>query len=173
MVRPGSHRSWRENMAKTSLVEGQLAPAFCLSDQDGNKNCLEDLKGKWVVLYFYPRDNTQGCSLEAMDFSRLKEDFEAENAVIRGVSRDSEESHQKFIEKKDISICLLSDTGIDIHKAYDVFHMKNFMGKEVMSTVRTTFLIDPEGRIARIWSNVKVKGHAEKVLSELRILKGQ
>lgn len=160
-------------MAKTSLEAGQPAPEFCLSDQDGNKNCLEDLKGKWVVLYFYPRDNTNGCSLEAMDFSRLKKDFEAENAVIRGVSRDNEESHQKFIEKKDISICLLSDTGIDIHKTYDVFHMKNFRGKEVMSTVRTTFLIDPEGMIARIWSNVKVKGHAKEVLAELRALKGQ
>jgi peroxiredoxin Q/BCP len=162
-----------KNMAKTSLEAGQPAPEFCLSDQDGNKNCLEDLKGKWVVLYFYPRDNTQGCSLEAMDFSRLKGDFEAENAVIQGVSRDSEESHRKFIEKKDISICLLSDTGIDIHKTYDVFHMKNFMGKEIMSTVRTTFLIDPEGKIARIWNNVKVRGHAEEVLAELRKLKEQ
>lgn len=160
-------------MAKTSLEVGQPAPAFCLSDQDGNKNCLEDLKGKWVVLYFYPRDNTPGCSLEARDFSCLKEKFEAENAVILGVSRDSEESHRKFMEKKEISICLLSDTGVDIHKTYDVFHMKNFMGKEVMSTVRTTFLIDPEGIITRIWSNVKVRGHADEVLTELRALKGQ
>lgn len=158
-------------MAKTSLKVGQYAPDFCLSDQDGNRTCLEDLRGKWVVLYFYPRDNTPGCSLEAKDFSYLKMDFEAENSVILGVSRDSIGSHQRFIEKKELKINILSDEQADTHKEYDVMHLKHFRGTEVTSTARTTFIIDPEGKIARIWDSVKSTGHAEKVLSELRELK--
>lgn len=158
-------------MAKTSLESGQLAPDICLPDQGGNRTCLENFRGKWVVLYFYPRDNTPGCSLEAKNFSCLRTDFEAENAVILGVSRDSEESHRKFIEKKELKIKLLSDEQADIHRMYDVLHPKNFMGKDVISVVRTTFLINPEGKIVRVWDNVKSAGHAEKVLSELKILK--
>ncbi|AKB73760.1 Thiol peroxidase, Bcp-type [Methanosarcina lacustris Z-7289] len=158
-------------MVKTSLKSGQLAPDFCLSDQDGNRTCLEDLKGKWVVLYFYPRDNTPGCSLEARNFSCLKKDFEAENAVIIGISRDSEESHRKFIEKKELKIKLLSDEQADIHRMYDVLHPKHFRGKDVISAVRTTFLLNPEGQIVRIWDHVKAVGHAEDVLSELKKLK--
>ena len=96
-------------MVKTSLEIGQSAPDFCLSDQEGNRTCLEDFRGKWVILYFYPRDNTPGCSLEAKNFSCLRKDFEAENAVVLGVSRDSVESHQRFIEKKELKIKLLSD----------------------------------------------------------------
>lgn len=101
----------------------------------------------------------------------MKTDFEAENAVILRVSRDSIESHQRFIEKKEIKINLLSDEQVDTHKEYDVMHLKHFRGTEVTSTVRTTFLIDPEGKIVRIWDSVKATGHAEKVLSELRTLK--
>jgi peroxiredoxin Q/BCP len=157
-------------MVKTSLESGQLAPDFCLSDQDGNRTCLENLRGKWVVLYFYPRDNTPGCSLEARNFSCLKKDFEAENAVILGISRDSKESHRKFIEKKELKIKLLSDEQADIHRIYDVLHPKHFRGKDVISAVRTTFLINPEGKVVKIWDNVKSAGHAEKVLSELKKL---
>ncbi|MCQ1534290.1 peroxiredoxin [Methanosarcina sp. KYL-1] len=160
-------------MAKTTLEKGQPAPPLCLPDQGGKRICLEDLKGKWVVLYFYPRDNTPGCSLEARNFSCLRKEFEAENTVILGVSRDSEESHRKFVEKKELKITLLSDETADVHRTYEVMHPKNFKGNEVMSTVRTTFLIDPEGNIARVWDNVKASGHAEKVLSELRALKQQ
>lgn len=158
-------------MAKTSLETGQIAPDFCLADQDGIQTCLKDLRGKWIVLYFYPRDNTAGCSLEAKNFSCLRKDFQAENAVVLGVSRDSVESHQHFIEKKELKVKLLSDQQADVHRTYDVLHPKHFKGKEVISAVRTTFLIDPEGKIARVWNNVKVAGHAEKVLSELRSLK--
>ncbi len=158
-------------MAKTSLETGQKTPDFCLADQDGTQTCLKDLRGKWVILYFYPRDNTAGCSLEAKNFSCLRKDFEAENAVILGVSRDSVESHQRFIEEKELKIKLLSDQQADVHRTYDVLHPKHFRGKEVVSAVRTTFLIDPEGKIARIWNNVKATGHAEKVLSELKLLK--
>ena len=158
-------------MAKTSLEMGQNAPDFCLVDQDGTQTCLKDFRGKWVVLYFYPRDNTAGCSLEAKNFTCLRKDFEGENAVILGVSRDSVESHRHFIEKKELKIKLLSDQQTEVHKMYDVLHPKHFRGKEVISAVRTTFLIDPEGKIARIWNNVKAAEHAEKVLSELRSLK--
>ncbi|MDD3246754.1 MAG: peroxiredoxin [Methanosarcina sp.] len=158
-------------MVNTSLEAGQLAPDFCLPDQEGNRICLENLKGKWVVLYFYPRDNTPGCSLEARNFSCLRTDFEAENAVVLGVSRDSEESHRTFIEKKELNIKLLSDEQAEVHGKYDVLHPKHFRGKDVISAVRTTFLINPEGKIVRIWEHVKSVGHAEKVLSELKKLK--
>jgi peroxiredoxin Q/BCP len=160
-----------KNMAKTSLESGQVAPDFCLPDQEGNRTCLEDLRGKWVVLFFYPRDNTPGCSLEAKNFSCLRKDFEAENAIILGVSRDSEESHKKFIEKKELKIKLLSDEKVEIHEKYDVMHPKHFKGKDVISAVRTTFLINPEGKITKVWDNVKAAGHAEKVLLELKTLK--
>jgi thioredoxin-dependent peroxiredoxin len=158
-------------MVKTSLEVGQSAPDFCLPDPEGNRTCLEDFRGKWVVLYFYPKDNTTGCSLEAKEFSYLKADFEAENAVILGVSKDSLESHKRFIEKKELTIKLLSDKQADIHKVYDVLHPKRLRGKEVTGTVRTTFLMDPDVKIIRVWDNVKAAGHAEEVLSELKLLK--
>jgi peroxiredoxin Q/BCP len=163
----------RKNMAKTSLVIEQSAPDFCLLDQDRSQTCLLDFKGRWVVLYFYPRDNTPGCSLEAKNFSCLRKDFEAENAVILGISRDTVESHNRFIEKKGLKIKLLSDEQGNVHNKYDVLHPKHFGGKEVVSTVRTTFLINPEGKISRIWDNVKAAGHAEKVFAELKTLKNE
>lgn len=144
---------------------------FCLPDQNGKEICLKDLKGKWVVLYFYPRDNTAGCTKEAQDFTSLKAAFEDEGAMILGVSRDSTASHQKFIEKKELTITLLSDMEITVHKLYDVWRLKKFMGKESMGTVRTTFLIDTEGNIAGIWDNVKTKDHAQAVLDRLRSIK--
>lgn len=158
-------------MVKTSLKVGQFAPDFCLLDQEGNQTCLENFRGKWVVLFFYPRDNTPGCSLEAKNFSCLRKDFEAENAVVIGASRDSVQSHRRFIEKKELKITLLSDDQANVHRMYDVLHPKHFRGKEIISAVRTTFLIDPEGKIARVWDNVRAAGHAEKVLSELKSLK--
>ena len=144
-------------MPKTSLESGQVSPDFCLPNQEGNQICLENFKGQWAVLFFYPRDNTPGCSLEARSFSDLKKDFEAENAIILG----------------ELKITLLSDEKAEIHEKYDVMHPKNFRGNEVISTVRTTFLINPEGKIEKVWNNVKAAGHAEKVLSELKTLKGK
>lgn len=158
-------------MSGNSLSEGQKAPLFCLPDQNGKEKCLEDLKGKWVILYFYPRDNTAGCTKEAQDFTSLRDAFETEGAVILGVSRDSIASHQKFIEKKELGITLLSDKEISVHKLYDVWRLKKFMGRESMGTVRTTFLIDPEGSIVNIWNNVKTKDHAQAVLDRLRSMK--
>jgi peroxiredoxin Q/BCP len=158
-------------MVKTSLEVGQSAPDFCLPDPEGNRTCLEDFRGKWVVLYFYPKDNTAGCSLEAKEFSYLKKDFETKNAVILGVSKDSQESHKRFIEQKELKIKLLSDGQANVHKLYDVLHLKRIRSKEVTGTIRTTFLINPAGKIVRVWDNVKAAGHAEKVLSEFKLLK--
>nr|WP_321496221.1 thioredoxin-dependent thiol peroxidase [uncultured Methanolobus sp.] len=158
-------------MSKNSLTEGQKAPDFCLPDQDENNVCLKDFDGKWIVLYFYPKDNTSGCTKEAQDFTALKGDFESDNAVILGVSKDSVKSHIKFIEKKEIGITLLSDEETTVHQKYDVWRTKKNYGKEYLGTVRSTFLIDAEGNIAKIWDNVKTKEHAEKVLAALKSLK--
>ncbi len=159
-------------MPKTSLKEGEKAPVLCLPDPQGNEVSLEDLKGKWVTLYFYPKDNTPGCSIEAMEFTKLKPDFEKEGAVIIGVSKDNQKSHQRFIEKKELDITLLSDESTSLQQAYDVWHQKKMAGREYMGTVRTTFLIDPQGNIAKVWGKVKARGHAEEVLEALREIKG-
>ena len=107
-------------MAKTSLSVGEKAPQLSLPDPEGNEISLEELKGKWVVLYFYPRDNTSGCSIEAMEFTKLKDDFEKENALVIGVSKDSQASHKKFIDKKELGITLLSDEDTEVQQSYDV-----------------------------------------------------
>ncbi|ETA67287.1 thioredoxin-dependent thiol peroxidase [Methanolobus sp. WCC1] len=158
-------------MSKNSLTEGQKAPDFCLPDQNENNVCLKDFDGKWIVLYFYPKDNTSGCTREAQDFTSLKGDFESENAVVLGVSKDSVKSHVKFIEKKELGITLLSDEETTIHQKYDVWRTKKNYGKEYLGTVRSTFLIDTEGNIVKIWDNVRTNGHAEKVLETLKSLK--
>lgn len=158
-------------MSKNSLTEGQKAPEFCLPDQNENEICLKDFTGNWLVLYFYPRDNTSGCTKEAQDFTALKMDFESEGAAILGVSKDSVKSHIRFIEKKELGITLLSDEETTVHQKYDVWRTKKNYGKEYLGTVRSTFLIDPDGNIARIWDNVRTKEHAEKVLEALRDIK--
>ncbi|MBP2029581.1 peroxiredoxin Q/BCP [Methanohalophilus levihalophilus] len=154
-------------MSKSSIIEGQEAPEFCLPDQDGDQVCLNDFNGKWVVLYFYPKDNTQGCTLEAMAFTGLENKFKERNAVILGVSKDSTASHQRFREKKELTITLLSDEKVEVNKLYDVWQLKKMAGKEYMGTVRTTFLIDPDGKVANVWNKVRAKGHAEDVLETL------
>ncbi|MDV0445780.1 Peroxiredoxin Bcp [Methanimicrococcus sp. At1] len=157
-------------MPSSSLQPGDKAPDFCLPNQDSENVCLKDFKGKWFVLYFYPKDNTAGCKQEAVDFTALKNEFEKNGAVILGVSKDSVSSHQKFIEKAALTITLLADPELAVIKAFDVWQLKKFMGKENMGTVRTTFLINPEGKIADVWNNVRVKGHAEAVLGKLKII---
>ena len=151
---------------------GQPAPDFSLPDQSQVKVSLKDFRGKWIVLYFYPRDNTPGCTIEAKDFTKLKPQFEKLNAVILGISRDSCQSHQKFVSGKRLTITLLSDTDSSIQKRYGCWRPKKFMGKEFLGTIRSTFLIDPQGMIARIWDPVKALGHAREVLEELRKLSG-
>ena len=147
---------------------GQDAPNFSAPDQTGNTVSLNDKKGSWLVLYFYPKDNTPGCTTEAKDFSEYLEQFKELGADIIGVSPDDEKSHCKFIDKHDLSIQLLSDPDHEVIEAYGGWRLKKFMGKEYMGVVRSTFLISPEGKIAQVWDKVRVKAHVEKVLQELR-----
>ena len=152
------------------LKIGDIAPSFCLLDQDENKVCLEDFKGKWVVLYFYPKDNTSGCTKEATEFTEKKEEFEKLGAIILGVSPDSPKSHRNFREKKKLTITLLSDQEHKILEIYGAWQLKKMYGREYMGVVRSTYLIDPTGKIAYIWPKVKVKGHVDNVLKKLKEL---
>ena len=152
------------------LEIGQKAPEFCLKNQDEVEICLKDLKGKWIVLYFYPKDNTPGCTTEACDFTNELEEFEKLDAIILGVSPDSCESHRKFIEKKNLKITLLCDEDKNVLKEYGAWGIKKMYGKEYEGVIRSTFLIDPDGNIAYIWPKVRVKGHVEKVKETLKKL---
>lgn len=147
---------------------GKKAPAFTLPNQDGEKISLSDFKGKWVVLYFYPRDNTPGCTIEAIDFTKKLLEFKKRNAVVLGCSPDSTESHCKFIDKRKLKLTLLSDPEHKMMDKYGVWGKKKFLGKEFMGVIRSTFLIDPSGKVSQVWSPVKVKNHAETVLSLLK-----
>ena len=153
-------------MAKLNI--GDMAPDFFLKNQDEEKICLKDYKETNVVLYFYPKDNTPGCSLEAMTFTKYKDEFEKYNTTIIGVSKDSCGSHKKFIKNKNLNISLISDSKKEIQEIYGVWRLKKFMGREFIGTIRSTFLIDYKGKIIKIWDKVKVKGHVEKVLDEVK-----
>ena len=144
------------------------APNFDLDSTDGNVYSLKDSIGKYVVLYFYPKDDTPGCTIETNDFNKLLAKFKKLNCQIYGISKDNMKSHNKFKEKYNIKFDLLADDEIKIVKSYKVWAKKKFMGKEFMGIVRSTFLIDPKGKIVKIWSNVKVKDHALEVLDTLR-----
>ncbi len=152
------------------LNVGDTVPDFCLPNQDEEEICLRDLKGKWIVLYFYPKDNTPGCSTEAQDFTKALKDFEKLNAIVLGVSPDSPKKHRNFIEKKDLKITLLSDEEKELCKIFGCWQLKKFMGKEYMGVVRSTYIIDPDGKIAAKWEKVKVKGHVEEVKKKLEEL---
>ncbi len=152
------------------LEIGTKAPEFCLANQDETEICLRDLKGKWIVLYFYPKDNTPGCTTEACDFTAAMPEFEDLDAVILGVSPDSPKKHRNFIEKKDLKITLLSDEEKEVLNLYDVWQLKKMCGREYMGVVRTTYIIDPDGNIAASWGNVRVKGHVQKVGEKLKEL---
>ena len=146
------------------------APEFCLPNQDETEICLRDLAGKWVILYFYPKDNTPGCTTEACDFTNELEEFEDLDAVILGVSPDSPKKHRNFIEKKDLKITLLSDEDKEVLKAYGAWGLKKMYGKEYEGVIRSTFIIDPEGEIVAEWRKVRVKGHVEEVKNKLKEL---
>lgn len=149
---------------------GEKAALFSAKNQNGELVKLEDFQSDWLVLYFYPKDDTPGCTLEAKDFSEYSKQFDSLGAKIVGVSPDSEKSHCKFINKHNLSIQLLSDPEHQVCEAYGVWQLKKFMGKEYMGVVRSTFLIDPEGNLAYTWSKVRTKGHVEKVFSKLQEL---
>jgi len=150
---------------------GKKAPAFTLKDQDEKSVKLADFKGKWVVLYFYPKDNTSGCTREAISFTEQNPDFTKLDAVVLGVSPDSCGSHRKFIEKHELGITLLSDPDKKVLEKYGAFGEKKMYGKVVRGVIRSTVLIDPEGKVAYHWKSVKVDGHAEKVREKLKELK--
>ncbi|RTJ52351.1 thioredoxin-dependent thiol peroxidase [Campylobacter jejuni] len=150
-----------------SLNIGDKAPQFELLNQDGVKIALKDFIGKKVILYFYPKDNTPGCTTEACDFSLNYYKFGDKNAVIIGISPDSVASHEKFISKFDLKHVLLSDSEKEVAKAYGVLGLKKNYGKEYEGLIRSTFVIDETGKIAQIYSNVRVKDHALKVLESL------
>ncbi|MGK7958868.1 MAG: thioredoxin-dependent thiol peroxidase [Crocosphaera sp.] len=157
----------------SNLLEiGQNAPHFTLNNSKGKMIKLEDMLGQWLVLYFYPKDNTPGCTTEAQDFTQLTPEFEKLSAKIVGISPDSEKSHCKFIDKYNLSVELLCDTDHKIAEAYGVWGLKKFMGKEYMGIIRSTFIINLEGNIAYIWRNLRVKNHAAKVLNQLQELQG-
>jgi peroxiredoxin Q/BCP len=149
------------------LEAGKRAPAFCLHDSDGKEHCLKDYKGKWVVLYFYPRDNTPGCTREACDFRDAKTRWSRRKTVVFGVSADSAKSHEKFRTKYDLNFPLLVDAEAEVAKTYGVWQKKSMYGKLFYGLVRSTFLIDPEGKIARAYYKVKVNGHVDDVLETL------
>lgn len=152
------------------LEVGVNAPEFCLPNQDETEICLRDLSGKWIVLYFYPKDNTPGCTTEACDFTAALPDFEDLDAVILGVSPDSPKKHRNFIEKKELKLTLLADEEKELCNAYGVWQLKKNYGREYMGVVRSTFILNPEGKIAAAWEKVRVKGHVEAVKEKLKEL---
>ncbi|MCH6267013.1 MULTISPECIES: thioredoxin-dependent thiol peroxidase [Neobacillus] len=147
---------------------GKQAPDFTLEAQTGEKVTLSELKGKYVVLYFYPKDMTPGCTTEACDFRDQHEQFADLNAVILGVSPDPVDRHQKFVEKYGLPFLLLADTDHQVAEDYGVWKLKKNFGKEYMGIERSTFIIDKEGNIAKEWRKVQVKGHVEEALTYIR-----
>jgi len=149
------------------LEVGTKAPAFSLPDQNGTVHTLEEYKGKKVVLYFYPKDNTSGCSKQACGFAELYPQFTEKGAVVIGISKDSVASHKKFEEKFGLPFTLLSDVELAAIKAYDVWQEKNMYGKITMGVVRTTYLIDEDGVITKTFGKVKAAENPEKMLAEI------
>lgn len=151
----------------TKVNIGDLAPDFTLPDQQGRPHRLSDFRERWVVLYFYPRDHTPGCTKEACAFRDLFPTFKRRGVVVLGVSTDSVRSHQKFAEKYQLPFPLLADEGKEVVRAYGVWGKKSFMGRTTMGTHRISFLINPEGRVAKVYEKVKPEVHAEEVLRDL------
>lgn len=150
-----------------ALNVGDRAPEFSVADTHGNIVTLSSLKGKRVILYFYPRDNTSGCTKEACGFRDNYAQFEAKNTLIFGVSTDDAKSHQKFIEKFDLPFPLLCDVDAKVSTAYESYGKKQMMGKEYMGIFRNTFVIDPEGKIEKIYLAVKAEAHPAQVLADI------
>jgi peroxiredoxin Q/BCP len=152
---------------KLSLKEGDQAPSFTVNTNGGGKISLADYIGKNVILYFYPKDDTPGCTKEACAFRDHFADFKKQGAVVLGVSTDPVKSHDKFVEKFKLPFTLLADEDRKIVEAYGVWGQKSFMGRKYLGTHRVTFLIGPDGKIRKIWPKVKPEEHAEEVLAAL------
>ena len=144
------------------------APLFTAKSTSKNNYALKDSFGKYVVLYFYPKDNTPGCTIETNDFNKLLSKFNKLNCEVYGISKDSLDSHFKFKDKYKIKFDLLADEDLKLLKKYKVWSKKKFMGREFMGTIRSTYLIDKKGVIIKAWENVKVKDHAQEVLETLK-----
>jgi peroxiredoxin Q/BCP len=151
-----------------SVQVGAKAPAFELESDRGSAVSLKDFAGEWLVLYFYPKDNTPGCTLEAREFSEAAERLKKLGATVVGVSKDSVKSHCGFRDKNGITFPLLSDPDLAAHKAYGAWGLKTMYGKRSEGTIRSTFLIDPGGHVVSAWASVKVKGHVDKVIDAVR-----
>lgn len=151
------------------LEIGDVAPEFDLPGPQGASVRLSSLRGKVVALYFYPKDDTTGCTQEAIDFSRLKGQFEEAGAVVVGISPDSPKRHANFARKYGLTVTLASDPLHDALQRYGVWGEKTMFGRKYMGVVRTTYLIGRDGRIVRVWKKVKVEGHAEEVLEAARL----
>lgn len=150
-----------------TLSVGDRAPDFEMPNAEGTFFRLNDLQGKWVVLYFYPRDNTPGCTKEACGFRDAYSDYEAKEVVILGVSTDDAKAHTKFTTKYNLPFPLLIDEGGAVATTYDSYGLKKFMGKEYMGITRSTFIIAPDGTLAKIYRKVKPEPHAQEILADL------
>lgn len=169
-LRHESQQALKRNRIMTELNIGDSAPGFTLPVSGGNTVCLGDFAGKNLVIYFYPKDDTPGCTKEAIGFTELKAEFDAANTAILGISKDTVAKHDKFIAKHDLGIALGSDENGDMINAYGVWVEKKMYGKTYMGIERSTFLIDPDGKIANVWRKVRVKGHVEAVLDAAKTL---
>ncbi len=152
------------------IEPGSKAPDFSLPRDGGGEVALSDLAGQTVVLYFYPKDDTSGCTKEAIAFTELMPEFDAAGAAVLGVSKDSVKKHDKFRDKYELKVALLSDDESDVCERYGVWAEKSMYGKTYMGIERSTFLIDGEGTVREVWRKVKVPGHAEKVLEAVKAL---
>ena len=160
-------------MTATGTALGKTTLKLPLALSGGASTRLADYAGQWLVLYFYPKDSTPGCTTEGLDFNALLPEFRKLNASVLGVSRDSVKSHDNFCAKQGFSFALVSDADEALCRAFDVIHEKNMYGRKVLGVVRSTFLISPDGRIAQQWRGVKVAGHAEAVLHALQVASSQ
>jgi len=162
----------RLESARMPLEPGSKAPKFDLESDSGERATLKDFSGKWLVLYFYPKDSTPGCTREGQEFSKAAARLKKLGAQVVGVSRDSIKSHCTFKDTFKISVPLLSDPERKVHEAYGAWGIKTMYGKKVEGVIRSTFLVSPDGKIAKAWKGVKVDGHVEKVLESLEALGG-
>ena len=155
-----------------TLSPGNAAPGFSLADQNGNVHTLAQYTGKWVLVYFYPRDDTPGCTKEACALRDNFPEFEKLDIVVVGISTDSVKSHDKFAKKYELPFTLLADESKEVVESYGVWGPKKFMGREFLGTHRTSFLIAPDGKVAKVYEKVKPDAHAAQVLADLAELKG-
>jgi peroxiredoxin Q/BCP len=162
--------TFKKGIDMAEIAVGAIAPAFKLPQDGGGELSLSDYRGKAVVLYFYPKDDTSGCTAEAIAFSGLKPQFEKAGATVIGMSPDSVKKHDKFKSKHELAVTLVSDEDKNVLESYGVWAEKSMYGRKYMGVERTTFLIGPDGKVAHVWRKVKVPGHAEEVLAAVKAL---